>query len=512
MRVCLINPPSIKKRPVSRSMAGGLGFDSSEEMVLPPIDLAILASRLREAGIDIDLIDGDALGCSESGVLQQLDKSYDWIVSLVSLPTVQNDCQFAASLKTKAKKIAVKTAVQDYEILEKILVKSRADIVIYAECDLHIDQILNGTTVSGIAYFDNQGKFVFHDADYIENLDSIPQPARDLLPNEKYSYPLLGNGITTLQTSRGCPFPCSYYCPYPLVEGKSWRYQSAERVYNEIEALVRRFGIQKILFRDAVFTLDRKRVDSICDMIMQNKLDITWWCETRVDCLDEHLVEKMKHAGCLGINIGVETGDEEVMKHEAKSGLTLEKLRKLRDKAYEIGMKLHFLLSIGFPQETKKSIVDTFDLIRMLRPDSLGITVITPYPGTPLYVKAKRKGWIESYDWRDYGGHQIVMHTDNLSRSDIAIALDFLYKGYELMKMKSAGSSGKISSAEEDLYRELLAWACDLSYLRKRLIIEKNILYKAYTISKRELRSILDRCHVLIKNIMPPFIIESRSK
>ena len=296
-------------------------------------------------------------------------------------------CRF---VENQSKKIAVKTAVQDYEILEKILVKSRADIVIYAECDLHIDQILNGTTVSGIAYFDNQGNLFSTMQTTLRiwiqyrNLRGIYCRMKNIL--------ILSSAMALLRCRQAVDARSPlYYCPYPLVEGKSWRYQSAERVYNEIEALVRRFGIQKILFRDAVFTLDRKRVDSICDMIMQNKLDITWWCETRVDCLDEHLVEKMKHAGCLGINIGVETGDEEVMKHEAKSGLTLEKLRKLRDKAYEIGMKLHFCYPLGFHRETKKSIVDTFDLIRMLRPDSLGITVITPYPGTPLYVKAKER-------------------------------------------------------------------------------------------------------------------------
>lgn len=498
MRVCLLNTPSLKKRPVSRSMAGGLGFDSSEAMILPPIDLAILASRLRETGHQVDMIDADPLGYDVKDILNYLNgKTYDWIIATSSLPTLKNDSSFIASLR-KICKVAVKTSIRDTEILKRALNESNADIIIHDECDLHIEQILEGISDKGIAFL-RDGELLIIDAGPIKDMDKIPFAARDLLPNERYTYPLLGEGVTTLQTSRGCPFACSYYCPYPLVEGKVWRAQSAERVYAEIESIVNRLGIHKILFRDATFTLNKERVHSICDLIIKNRLSVKWWCETRVDCLDTALLEKMWLSGCLGMNIGVETGDEALMSLQAKKGLNLEKLRWLRNEAKRIGLKLHFLLSIGMPQETKKSIIETYDLIQRFKPESLGITVITPYPGTPLYTEAVKNGWIESCNWEDYGGHQVVMHTDNLSSDDITAAMDFLMKGYDLLKKQQIEGNEYIIAKKEEVYLSLLVWACDLYQIQRSsfILYIKRYLLKIYS-------RIIERIPSSVKNRLKP--------
>lgn len=506
MRVCLLNTPSLKKRPVSRSMAGGLGFDSSEAMILPPIDLAILASRLRETGHQVDMIDADPLDYDVKDILNYLNgKTYDWIIATTSLPTLKNDSSFIASLR-KICKVAVKTSIRDTEILKRVLNESNADIIIHDECDLHIEQILEGISDKGIAFL-RDGELLIKDAGPIKDMDKIPFAARDLLPNERYTYPLLGEGVTTLQTSRGCPFACSYYCPYPLVEGKVWRAQSAERVYAEIESIVNRLGIHKILFRDATFTLNKERVHSICNLIIKNRLSVKWWCETRVDCLDAALLEKMRLAGCLGMNIGVETGDEALMSLQAKKGLNLEKLRWLRNEAKRIGLKLHFLLSIGMPQETKKSIIETYDLIQRFKPESLGITVITPYPCTPLYTEAVKNGWIESCNWEDYGGHQVVMHTDNLSSDDIAAALNFLRRGYDLLRRERIEGVDCVTAAKEESYRELLLWACDLSQIQRfsfnRYV--KGYSYRLYNYTRQLMPS-------YIKDILRPIKIYIRKK
>lgn len=481
MRVCLLNTPSLKKKPVNRSMAGGLGFDSSEAMILPPIDLAILASRLMETGHQADIIDADPLGYDVKDILNYLNgKAYDWIIATASLPTLKDDCFFISLLKRNCK-TAVKTFIKDSGILKKMLDDSKADIIIYGECDLHIEQILNGASDKGTAFLRNK-ELLMKDSDPIKDMDKIPIAARNLLPNQKYTYPLLGEGVTTIQTSRGCPFACFYYCPYPLIEGKMWRAQSVERVFAEIES-INRLGIQKILFRDATFTFDKERIHLICDQIIKNKLSFQWWCETRVDCVDSPLLKKMRQAGCLGMNIGVESGDEALLSAQAKMGLTLEKLKWLKDEAKKTGLKLHFLLSIGLPQETKKSIVETYELIQKFEPESLGITVITPYPGTMLYSEAAGKGWIDSYKWEDYGGHQVVMHTDNLTRDDINAARDFLMKRYDLLRNRHS------EDIKTGLYKELLIWACDLQqmqgYSLDRFI--KNKLYRMYTYLKKKM-------------------------
>lgn len=468
--VCLINTPTLFKRPLSRSMAGGLGFDSSTSMILPPLDLAMAASTLRLKGYRVGLIDADPLRLDDEAVITLLKEGgFSSVLASVSLPTLENDCLFISNLRGLVDKVVVKTLIRDEMLLNEILDRSGADFVIHGECDLNVDRIIEGETMAGAAR-KRAGKLVMRNSRPIKNLDDLPMPAWDLLPLETYCYPLLGAGVMTMQTSRGCPFPCAYYCPYPLVEGRVWRHQSAERIYREIDGLVKQTDIRKILFRDATFTFNRDRILALCDLIIKHSPDITWWCETRVDRLDDEMLRSMKRAGCAGMNVGVETGDEKVMQSQAKRGLTAEKLTHLKSTAESLGLKLHFLLSMGFPNETKRSFVDTYDLIRKFRPQSLGITIMTPYPGTPLYKEAKEKGWIESRDWADYGGHQFVMRTDNLSRDDLRQGLKFLQMGSGLVHDSYAGAEPRaLEEKGRRIYTSLLTWAFDLGPLQNQL-------------------------------------------
>ena len=102
-------------------------------------------------------------------------------------------------------------------------------------------------------------------------------------------------------------------------------------------------NIQKILFRDAVFSMDIERTETLCEIIIDSNMKFEWWCETRVDRLNESLLVKMKKAGCKGINVGIETGDSSVMEKCAKVGLTLERLNMINAIAKDIGINLHFL-------------------------------------------------------------------------------------------------------------------------------------------------------------------------
>ena len=469
-RVAIINTPSLRKRAVSRGMAGGLGFDGAETLVLPPLDLALMAATLRAAGFEVDLIDADPLRLDDADVYARLDgRPYAAIVASVSLPTLEADAEFLAGLRARHLEAHVyaKTLVREPRVLEELLRKSGADLVLHGEPEMSIAAIIAGETRDGTAWLDD-GKLVFHPGAPIADLDALPLPARDLLPNERYVYPLLGTPVATLQTSRGCPYPCGYYCPYPLVEGKAWRAQSPERIVAELRDVVEHHGIRKIYFRDATFTLDQKRTARLCALIREAGWRLEWMCETRVDCLGDALLEEMAAAGCVGILIGVETGDEAVMHlKEGKKGLTVPKLAHLRRRARELGIRLHFLLIAGLPHETRSSIVDTYDLVMRHEPDTIGLTVITPYPGTPLHAEAERSGWIESADWRDWGGHQVVMRTPHLSRDDLARAKQLIDGGWALVEHeRRVGASPEVARLRKQHYVELLGWAYGLDAVR----------------------------------------------
>jgi radical SAM superfamily enzyme YgiQ (UPF0313 family) len=167
----------------------------------------------------------------------------------------------------------------------------------------------------------------------------------------------------------------------------------------------------------------------------------------------------MREAGCEGINLGVETGDPEVLRTEAKVGLTHEVLAQVVEWAHAVGIKIHFLLMVGLPGETRRSLVLTHRLVSELRPDSIGVTIVTPYPGTPLHEEAKRKKWIESTEgvtivtpypgtplheeakrkkwiesteWREFGGQTAVIHTDHLTSSDLQYGRKVICKLFDL--------------------------------------------------------------------------------
>lgn len=440
-KVLLINPPQ-KDQSIVRDMAGGFGFDGGNSIVLPPLDFAYMAATLIEKGYEAKILDSEASGYQNKDI-HQIIKEYkpETIIATVSLPSLYKDCSFIKGLyeHTSALLIA-KTSIAYPPVLKEILEKSSTVLCIYGECDTNIDKIIEREDTKGTAYF-KDGELIIEGNNFIANLDELPLPKRNLLPNDKYHYGRLGHKITTIQTSRGCPFPCSYYCSYPLVQGKKWRARSPEHVIREIEDIVYNHQIKKILFRDATFTLDKSRAEEICDLIIRKNFKIDWWCETRADCLDEKLMQKMKLSGCKGINIGVETGDTEVRIKQGKIGLTLEKLIVVRNKAYELGLDLHFLLMVGLPDETKKSIYETNTLICDLKPKSIGVSIITPRPGTPLYAEAKKNAWIETEDWTMFDGHSSIMHTDHLSTQDLLKARKMILQGFYLSKIGLIGWS-----------------------------------------------------------------------
>lgn len=469
MRVVLINSPSLSARPISRSMAGGLGFDGSDQMLLPPLDLAIMAATLRQHGDTVELIDADPLRLDTAGVLARLeDRGYDAAIATVSLATLEQDAAFLAELRRHSPRARIigKTLIRDHTVLRTILERSGADLVIHGEADLLAADIVHGRARGGTAWLESTPdggppRFQFDAGEPVADLDRLPLPARDLLPNDRYCYPLLGTPVATLQTSRGCPYPCGYYCPYPLVEGVKWRAQTPERIAAELKQVTEELGISKIYFRDATFTLNQDRIARLCDLICEAGWRISWVCETRVDCLSDGLLEKMRAAGCVGVLVGVETGDEQVMHHrDGKKGLTIPKLAQVRAKASALGIRLHFLLIVGLPRETRESVVATYDLIRRYEPDTIGVTIITPYPGTPLHEEAVREGWLESASWGDYGGHQVPMHTPHLSREDLVTGKRFLEEGFALLEQRRSGQHAEPTrTLARQHYDQLLRWA-----------------------------------------------------
>jgi radical SAM superfamily enzyme YgiQ (UPF0313 family) len=234
----------------------------------------------------------------------------------------------------------------------------------------------------------------------VPDLDALPMPAWEEfihLPYDWTHHWHPARPAYNLNTSRGCPFDCTF-CSVRAVWGKSYRYMSAERVVDCIQHMIRYYGAKAIYFREDHFTLSKKRTVEFCELLLRRGIDIEWFCETRVDQLDDHAYQKlMADAGCRVFYIGVESGSPRMLERYRKRE-TLEQFIKAFDIARRVGIKTYASLVVGFPDETPEDEALTDQLLARLRPDFTGYNVFLGYPGSELYDYIRVNGLYEHED------------------------------------------------------------------------------------------------------------------
>jgi radical SAM superfamily enzyme YgiQ (UPF0313 family) len=200
-----------------------------------------------------------------------------------------------------------------------------------------------------------------------------------------------------------------------------------KKVVDEIEFLVKNYGIKVFWFHDQVFTMIPERVEEICSEIINRGLDVTWACETHLRKLPTSLVVKMKEAGCSRIQVGIETGDPELLSKAGKVGCTVDEMEKAMRQLHELGILVEANFIVGLPGENWSTVRNTANMIRRTRPDDVAISMITPYPGTPLFALAKKRDWIVTDDWNRYSTSQPVMASPDFSVEEMKEAQRYLY-------------------------------------------------------------------------------------
>lgn len=265
---------------------------------------------------------------------------------------------------------------------------------------------------------------------FIRDLDSLPFPAYDLMPLERYS--LFGERLEQFPmiTSRGCPFACRY-CSSSLFMGHRFRVRSAENVVDEIEWLVSDFNAKHIAFSDDTFTLSRRRVEAICDEIRRRGIDVEWSCSSRVDTTNEDMLKKMKEAGCSAIYFGVESASPRILDFYRKK-IDSEKVRRAVTLARKYGIRVICSFIIGAPMERKEEMRATLKFALELDPDYAQFSVLTPYPGTEIFDEAERKGWILSRNFDDFTAGKPVLKNFFMSPQEISRFLKYCYLRFYL--------------------------------------------------------------------------------
>jgi magnesium-protoporphyrin IX monomethyl ester (oxidative) cyclase len=297
---------------------------------------------------------------------------------------------------------------------EACLTDSEADFVVVGEPEVTIDELMDVlqakkasfAAINGLGYRENGKITLTANRAFIQDLDTLPLPARHLLPMKVYAEAVKQNPLrgeitkpyTIVVTSRGCPFNC-VFCTHCIVWGKQWRPRSPKNVVDEVEHVIKTYGIKQIDFADDNMTWNRDRMAQICDLIIERGMKFDWFTPNgvRADTLDEALLRKMKRAGCKKIRVAPESGVQRVVTDIAKKSLDLKKVEDAIVAARRVGIKVGCFFVMGLIGETKADIDATIHYaykLKSLGAESFVFSIAMPLYGTAFYEQAKAGGYI----------------------------------------------------------------------------------------------------------------------
>jgi anaerobic magnesium-protoporphyrin IX monomethyl ester cyclase len=300
-----------------------------------------------------------------------------------------------------------------------------------------VDALEQGTgenlkDIKGIGFIENGKTVITPPRPEIRDLDALPFPARHLLPMDIYFEAVKEKAIrgeiskryTLIMTSRGCPHNC-IFCSNHIVMGKTWRGRSPENVVDEIEQVVRTYSIRQIDFVDENMTMVKKRVEKICDLIVERGLDIEWYVPNgvRADRLDEELLRRMRRSGCRGIRVAPESGVQRVVNDVIKKNLDLKDVERAVVLAKKAGIKVGVFFILGIIGETKEDIKETIKFaykLKKLGASTFQFSIATPLYGTELYELAERGGFLrEEFSDEALAAIEPLIETEEFTADDL---------------------------------------------------------------------------------------------
>ena len=406
-RFAFINPP-FRDGTIFMKEIGRCGRRSIGGELWPQTGLGYLAAVARQAGADVRLFDAMALGWDFDETLARLAEfDPELLVLLSTTPTFNSDRQFMDVLHERLDTVSILAVGTHVTALPKeTLEGSAADAVLLGEGERFIERIARDwpgrlEPADGLAIKWNGSIDIRPERETVDDLDTLPTPARDLLPTRRYTMPFTeGRPFATVVPNRGCPYPCTF-CRAGDVWGKKVRTRSPERIVEELTELRDVWGIRDITFMtDTLLTRDAW-AESLFDAMNDADLDLRWIGNARVDEVRSGTLEKMKKSGCQLLSFGIESGNQSIL-DATRKGITLQQsldgIRKVR--AAGITAFAYFIL--GLPGETQETIEETIAFAKELEADYVNFHIATPFPGTEFYDRAVANGWLISADWEDF--------------------------------------------------------------------------------------------------------------
>ncbi|MBI5741720.1 MAG: cobalamin B12-binding domain-containing protein [Nitrospirae bacterium] len=399
----LIDPPlSMTKRYGHFAICGGKSFQTG---------LACIAAVARRDGFKVRILDMGVTDLNDDELGKYLDDCRPRIVGLTAPTIAISDAARVAGI-AKRTLPGVLTVIGGPHIscAPEATIKrySEFDVGVIGEGEITMLELLHLSNpskdrfaeINGLIWKKGNEVSLSQRRELIKDLDWLPLPAVDLFPDLKSSYippyfSVKRTPAVTVMTTRGCPGQCTF-CTNEI-HGRVIRQYSLDYLFEYIYLLTKKYGIKEFQINDDTFTVNRKRVMAFCQRLIDEKIDLTWSCLSRVTGVTPEMLELMKQAGCWQICYGIESGDQAILDSLLKS-IKLEQVYKTTEmtKKAGIGMKGYFMM--GMPRETHETLKKTIDLALELPLDDMAFTIFTPYPGSPAYRDIHRFGTFAE-DW-----------------------------------------------------------------------------------------------------------------
>ncbi len=404
MRVALIHydVSRVRNEPGNKTVMKHFGH-------MPNIQLLYVAAILEALEVDIKYYDIVGMELDHNALDAQLKRFAPDLIGLsVFTSHFHSACSYAQHFKSLLPKTKIIVGGVHTTIfpIESLQYNPAVDFACVGEAEMVLPEFIRKWKKNET--FDGLRGLVWRHGDVIRytgppdlchDLDATPFPARHLVPNHKYfNFISERRNYTVCNTSRGCPFNC-IFCES---SGSKWRARSAHNIVEEFEECYEKYGIREIDIFDSSFTVSKKRVLKVCQLLIEKGLSkkMIWDVRSRVDTVDEEMLDALKEAGCYRIYYGIESGNPEILK-KLRKDVNLERIEKIISKTDQIGISPFGYFLIGNPDETLDDIQQTIDFAMKLPLDFAIFNCLTAFPKTELYDKYYLPN-VESDFWTEY--------------------------------------------------------------------------------------------------------------
>jgi radical SAM superfamily enzyme YgiQ (UPF0313 family) len=421
LKITLVNPPYPSK--------------AHSHPPFIPLGLAYLGAVAERAGYEVNVIDCQAERLTYNMFRQRIGQQKPDVVGVTSTTLLYNSAKEILEIVKIEHPSAITmiggshVSFWDENALNECpsidVVVRREGEQTFLELLQHIDAGKNFEGVLGTTIRKSDGKILRNeDRPFLQDLDSLPFPAYHLFPLDAFRR--MGKTIFPLVTSRGCVQWCDF-CSTVRMFGRGYRVRNPKKVIDEMEMLHNKYGESQFTFYDDAFTVNRQHVLNMCEDIKARKLKVAWDCETRVDMVDKELLTAMRNAGCITVWFGVESGSEKILCQMNKK-INVDETRAAFKITQKAGLMAIASAIIGFPGETEETAWETINFVNSLNPDDIGFYVATPYPGTPMFEKVVKNGWLRVTDFNKYDTATPTFETPELSMKRIS---EIRYKAHQ---------------------------------------------------------------------------------